>query len=588
MPSQTISLCMIVKDEEQMLPACLESVQGAVDEIIVVDTGSTDSTVHIAERYGASVVHFKWCDDFAAARNAGLEAASGNWILFLDADERIDEQGARELPIWAQQNGAQGYFLQIHNYTGNGSQGVTINPVLRMFRHRPEYRFEGRIHEQIAESIVSNCEDAHFHMTDVIIHHYGYSEKIVSAKNKVNRNMQLLQQMIKEDPVNPFHNYNLGVEHLRMGEVQQALGCFQKSWKGLNPLRVSYAHLVLKYEVRCLQALGQWKEALEKIAEGRKLYPDYTDLLHAQAFTENTLGKAGDAERTLREALHMGPPAEMYHTEEGIGTFQTQFMLGQYAERREALEEAVDAYVEAVRHKPSLLPPLYRICRILQVTGQEGRIPELIKARFRIESQEAMWKLIGILNDSRCYSAVLSMLQQLDKQRVSQKKIRLNKLMTLWRSGDWRSAARLLCKNPDIPEQEKQWLMWSLDIPPSTEGKPVFSDQAILLIEQEREIESKSLTEEAWAVFAELLEAADHAGKREMFVGITGVWRSAIEAKREDQPEMVLTGTKRYVSSMIAAADRHLSVIQEQAEVCTNARLIQHTRLGLPWPSGFS
>lgn len=587
MPSQTISLCMIVKDEEQMLPVCLESVQGAVDEIIVVDTGSTDSTVHIAERYGASVVHFKWCDDFAAARNAGLEAASGDWILFLDADERIDEQGARELPIWAQQDGVQGYFLQIHNYTGNGSQGVTINPVLRMFRHRPEYRFQGRIHEQIAESIIRSCADAHFHMTDVIIHHYGYSETIVSAKNKVNRNMQLLQQIIEEEPENPFHNYNLGVEYLRMGIIQPALECFQKSWKGLDPVRVSYAHLVLKYEVRCLQALGQWKEALEKIAEGRKLYPGYTDLLHAQAFTENTLGRAGDAERTLREALHMGPPTEMYHTEEGIGTFQTLFMLGQYAERREALEEAVDAYVEAVRHKPSLLPPLYRICRILQVTGQEGRLPELIKARFRIESQEAMWKLIGILNDSRCYSAVLSLMQQLDKQQVPQNRITVNKVMTLWRSGEWRSAARLLRKKPDIPEQEKEWLMWSLDIPPSTEGKHTFSDHAILLIEQELDIESKPLAEETWTAFAELQEATDHAGKREMFVGITGVWRSAIEAKREDQPEMVLMGTKRYVSSMIAAADGHLSVIQEQAEACVNTRLIQHTRLGLPWPNGF-
>ncbi|WP_454193379.1 tetratricopeptide repeat-containing glycosyltransferase family 2 protein [Paenibacillus sp. Marseille-Q7038] len=587
MPSQTISLCMIVKDEEQMLPACLESVQGAVDEIIVVDTGSTDNTVQLAERYGASVVHFKWCHDFAAARNAGLEAATGDWILFLDADERIDEQGVQELPIWAQQDGVEGYFLQIHNYTGNGSGGVTINPVLRMFRHRPEYRFQGRIHEQIAESIVSQCAEAHFHMTDVIIHHYGYSETIVSAKNKVNRNMQLLQQIIEEDPANPFHDYNLGVEYLRMGEVQQALGYFQKSWNGLDPARVSYAHLVLKYEVRCLQALGQWKEAMEKITKGRSLYPGYTDLLHAQAFTQNTLGRAEEAEKILREALHMGPSAEMYHTEEGIGTFQTWFMLGQYAEQREALEEAVDAYVEAVRYKPSLLPPLYRICRILQVTGQEERLPKLIEARFRIESQEAMGKLIRILNDSRCYSAVLSILKQWDQPSIPRETIRVSKIMALWRCGDWENAALLLRKNDDFPDQEKDWLMWSLDIAPSIGQKRAIKDHAILLIEQGEDEELKPLTEGTWTSFAELLEAADHAGKREMFVGVTGAWRNTLEKNREVMPEAVLMGTQKYVSSMTSAADGHLSVIQAQAPYDVNTRPVQHIRLGLPWPNGF-
>ena len=570
-----------------MLPACLESVQEAVDEIIVVDTGSTDKTVQLAERYGASIVHFTWCHDFAAARNAGLEAATGDWILFLDADERIDEQGATELPIWAQQDGIEGYFLQIHNYTGNGSGGVTINPVLRMFRHRTEYRFQGRIHEQIAESIVSQRTEAHFHMTDVIIHHYGYSETIVSAKNKVNRNMELLQQIIEEDPANPFHDYNLGVEYLRMGEVQQALRCFQKSWNGLDPVRVSYAHLVLKYEVRCLQALGQWEDALEKIAEGRSLYPGYTDLLHAEAFTQNTLGRTEEAEKILQEALHMGPSAEMYHTEEGIGTFQTLYMLGQYAEQREALEEAVDSYVKAVRYKPSLLPPLYRISRILQVTRQEERLPELIEARFRIESQEAMWKLIGILNDSRCYSAVLSILQQWDQPPVPHKAIRVSKLVALWRCGDWDHAALLLRKNHDLPEQEKDWLMWSLDIPFSKGKKRSFKDHAILLIEQGEDKELKSLTEEAWSGFAELLEAADHAGKREMFVGIADAWRSTLEKNREVVPETALMGTKKYVSSMTSAADGHLSAIQAQARDRVNNRLVQHIRLGLPWPNGF-
>lgn len=156
MSNGRVSLCMIVKNEERSLPSCLNSVRGAVDEVIVVDTGSTDQTVQLARQQGAAVIPFNWCDDFAAARNRGLAAATGDWILFLDADEILDDKARVELPLWSTQKGVDGFFLQIHNYTGNGSGGVTINPVLRMFRNHPEHRFSGRIHEQIAESIVSH------------------------------------------------------------------------------------------------------------------------------------------------------------------------------------------------------------------------------------------------------------------------------------------------------------------------------------------------------------------------------------------------------------------------------------------------
>ncbi len=93
----TLSLCMIVKDEEEMLPGCLEPLRGVVDEMIVVDTGSTDRTVEIAESFGATVVHFPWNGSFADARNASIEAASGDWLIYLDADEHMEAADARML-----------------------------------------------------------------------------------------------------------------------------------------------------------------------------------------------------------------------------------------------------------------------------------------------------------------------------------------------------------------------------------------------------------------------------------------------------------------------------------------------------------
>ncbi|MGF6353290.1 tetratricopeptide (TPR) repeat protein [Paenibacillus sp. 4624] len=442
--AQRISLCMIVKDEEEMLPRCLESVQGAVDEIIVVDTGSSDRSVAIAREYGASVVEFAWCDDFAAARNAGLERASGDWILFLDADEALEATAREQIRSWTEVSGCDGLFLNIHNYTGSGQQGATVNPVLRLFRNHPEHRFKGRIHEQIAAAICERNPEAAFHITDMVIHHYGYQTVVVERKDKVNRNVRLLQQAVVEEPDQPFHHYNLGVEYLRVGEAEQALDSFGKARKMIDPAVTSYAHLLLKYEVRCLEHLQRWQEALELVDAALELFPEYTDLMHHRAVCADALGEPEAAEIWLRKAIRQGPPPAIFHTEEGMGTYQTWYLLGRLLEGKADLEGAVDAYVETVRAKSSLVPPLYRLFRIMRVSGQEGQIPAVIESRFAMSSEEALSKVLGILEQCHCYDAALELLvelpsgssgEQREKRSVAEAVLHVQR-------GDW-STARL-------------------------------------------------------------------------------------------------------------------------------------------------
>lgn len=433
---------MIVKDEEEMLPRCLESVQGAVDEIIVVDTGSSDRSVAIAREYGASVVEFAWCDDFAAARNAGLERASGDWILFLDADEALEATAREQIRSWTEVSGCDGLFLNIHNYTGSGQQGATVNPVLRLFRNHPEHRFKGRIHEQIAAAICERNPEAAFHITDMVIHHYGYQTVVVERKDKVNRNVRLLHQAVLEEPDQPFHHYNLGVEYLRVGEAEQALDSFGKARKMIDPAVTSYAHLLLKYEVRCLEHLQRWQEALERVDAALELFPEYTDLMHHRAICADTLGDTETAEIWLRKAVQQGPPPAIFHTEEGMGTYQTWYTLGRLLEGKADLEGAVDAYVETVRAKSSLVPPLYRLFRIMRVSGQEGQIPAVIESRFAMSSEEALSKVLGILEQCHCYDAALELLgelpsgssgEQREKRSVAEAVLHVQR-------GDWRTA----------------------------------------------------------------------------------------------------------------------------------------------------
>ncbi|WP_339306083.1 glycosyltransferase [Paenibacillus sp. FSL L8-0435] len=483
MRAERISLCMIVKDEEELLPHCLASVQGAVDEIIVVDTDSSDRSAEIAQQYGALVVRFEWCEDFAAARNAGLERASGDWILFLDADEALDRAAREQIRSWTTVSGCDGLFLNIHNYTGSGQQGVTVNPVLRLFRNAPEHRFEGRIHEQIAAAICRRNPEAAFHVTDMVIHHYGYQTAIVERKDKVNRNVRLLQQAVEEEPDQPFHHYNLGVEYLRVGEAERALETFGMARMGIDPAVTSYAHLLFKYEVRCLQHLNRWQEALDRIDAALELFPEYTDLMHHRGVCADALGDADRAEYSLREAVRMGPPPPIYHTEEGIGTYQTWHTLGRLLEGRADLEGAVDAYVEAVRAKSSLLPPLYRIFRIMRVSGQEHQIPELVRERFALSSEGATHKVLGILEQSRCYDAALQLLSGISSQPSAEMRERLSvaEAMLQIQQGRW-NKARLKLE----PVQRKKGLLaissarW-LERLEWIEGKKVNGDDPLTL-----------------------------------------------------------------------------------------------------------
>ena len=145
-----ISLTMIVKNEAANLPRVLASAQSIADELIVVDTGSTDRTVEVARALGAKVAFFKWIDDFSAARNFAIEQATGEWILILDGDEsrssRRPASSAREVEV----AGCRGHFLRVPIKSPHGSGvGFTVFGSRRLFRNVPEIRWHHPVHEML-------------------------------------------------------------------------------------------------------------------------------------------------------------------------------------------------------------------------------------------------------------------------------------------------------------------------------------------------------------------------------------------------------------------------------------------------------
>ena len=182
-----LSLSMIVKNEKDVLARCLKSVKSIVNEIIIVDTGSTDKTPEIAKEFGATILRYEWTDNFCAARNFSLDYVTGDWVLVLDADEVLIYDSSEQIARLLTDNQAEGYFIRVVNLLGEPPDLETSEDmVVRLFRNRPEYRFEGAIHEQINASIYRASGDHALKRVPLTIYHDGYLAENIKKKKKSN------------------------------------------------------------------------------------------------------------------------------------------------------------------------------------------------------------------------------------------------------------------------------------------------------------------------------------------------------------------------------------------------------------------
>jgi len=291
----TISLCMIVRNEERNIRRCLASVAGAVDEMIVVDTGSEDGTCAVAGANGAKVLRHPWNDDFAAARNASLEPATGDWIFFLDADEELAAGAGETLrrTVESAPDEIEGYFARIANLMGD-PQAPERHPdvVFRLFRNRPEYRFHGAIHEQVADVIERAVgRPCLAQALDVEIVHRGY---LGDQNAKIARNLAMLEQVLAGTTENYLYNYHYGIELYRAGRYRDAIGALTRAFRGLGQDQVVMPKL-LRALVVCHHQGGEYQAALDIATLGLCLYPDFPDLRYWAGMACVGLGRYAEA-----------------------------------------------------------------------------------------------------------------------------------------------------------------------------------------------------------------------------------------------------------------------------------------------------
>ncbi|TCS75609.1 glycosyltransferase family 2 protein [Muricomes intestini] len=227
-----LSQCMIVKNEEKNIEKALSWGKEVVCEQIVVDTGSTDRTVEIAEQMGAKVFHYKWHNDFAAAKNYAIEQAAGNWIAFLDADEYFTQKDAKQLKIFLRDISASFPvpdmvtcpWMQLNDE----GQIFAVSVQQRIFRNIPQIRYENRIHEALSRTDKR-------HMTQIRtedkfpIYHTGYTKEAYEETRKTTRNKEILISILKENPEDYINLGYLGDSYFAEGNVEKAEETFREA-----------------------------------------------------------------------------------------------------------------------------------------------------------------------------------------------------------------------------------------------------------------------------------------------------------------------------------------------------------------------
>lgn len=303
-PLFQLSLCLIVRDEAKTLARCLKSAQPWVGEIVVLDTGSTDDTVAIAESFGARVHHFTWCDDFSAARNAAIAHATRDWILMLDGDEELLVEAASELEAALAAPRHGGYVLEQRNSRDDG--GVTITPLLRLFRRRPEFRFAGRLHEDVTPAIqAAGWQVAP--LAAIAIRHDGYLAAHAQAKQKGQRNFQLALAAVEAAPESPTAWSDLGrsaLYHLDApAETRAAFAQVERLLAAGRPMaELPYCTYAVLH-ARLLQTQQAHAEAIALLDRALARVPGFPEFHYergrARAACGDTAGARADFERCL-------------------------------------------------------------------------------------------------------------------------------------------------------------------------------------------------------------------------------------------------------------------------------------------------
>jgi glycosyltransferase involved in cell wall biosynthesis len=359
MKKNTLSLCLIVKNEEKFIKACLDAVKDIVDEIIIVDTGSTDSTLEIIKSYKVKLFNYEWNNDFSSARNYSISKATSNWILCLDADEILDNNSKDNLLNFINTTNFDGCHFLVYNYISEHGNDYTLHYAFRLFRNNKGYYYTGKIHEQIANDNENNLISK-FSSENIILHHYGYSFEVLKEKDKRSRNIPILLEILKENPNDGFSLFNLGNEYMAENDISKAIEYYELSYKNKDIKQHYSIHLLYRLSI-CYQSINNYNISLKYIDEALQYYSPNVDFEYLKGCIYLDSKKYTLAIDSLNKCLEIGDSVSSVKFINNCGTINPLLSLGDLYFNLSDYEKALFNYNKALSLDNNNLQILYKI-----------------------------------------------------------------------------------------------------------------------------------------------------------------------------------------------------------------------------------
>ena len=382
---------MIVRNEERFLAQCLASVADVVDEIIVVDTGSTDRTIEIAKSFRATVIEREWRNDFAWARNESIAAATRRWIMFLDADEELtpDSKAAlRELKRAPAYHDAV-WVRCLNESDDYGGTGAMSHALIRIFPNDERIRFRGLIHE--FPTLDNNNNGLQGRMAPITIVHHGYLKEVVASRNKGSRNYAMVKAATEAEPHDPFHWFNLGSTAFLMGDFEAARGALEEMRRinGSNLRGFVPNGLALLAEVYC--------DKLEDATTGEAIARECIALSPHYANAHFQLGKSLVAQRRLdearaayHEAIADGQYAHLqFVVDDQVYVWKAHSEIGSTYVLEHNDEKALEWFTLGLKNAPGVEPLQINLARSLERLGRIDEAAALLREAYAAHKDDA-------------------------------------------------------------------------------------------------------------------------------------------------------------------------------------------------------
>lgn len=384
--SKTITLCMIVRNEEKLLSRCLQSVKSKVNEIVIVDTGSTDATIEIARQYTNQIYHFKWIDDFSAARNESLKYANSEYILVLDADEYLNDDADLYLDL---ESSLDFYLLGIQNEMSFGRKFTHF--AVRLFKNDERMRYENRLHEHL--KITENSHEFKSGQGKTLIEHSGYTEETMMEKDKLKRNLPIMLKEVEENPT-AYNLFNMAKTYLGIDKHDKAVQFFKRAYP-LSNGKVFMPELLTKL-AHSLGELKRFEEALLILQDAVHLFPNETEMKYTQGRLYLEAGYNRDAIECLHTCINLGDQGSV--VTEGSGSYLAHFQLAELYEREGNLKESYRESLKVLQIKSNFVPGLKKYLEVaLKANVSDEEVQQNVETLYSMQSIEDIQRMFNVL-----------------------------------------------------------------------------------------------------------------------------------------------------------------------------------------------